>query len=76
MSGMRLIVVNIGTLVCDRRGRMRLAGWEMSQLDIIENAYLLVEDGTVAVFGKMDELPGDGVGADETVDAYRVCRQP
>lgn len=66
---MRLIVINIGTLVCDRHGCMKLVGKEMSRLDTIDNAYLLVEDGSVAVFGKMDELPGDGVGADETVDA-------
>ena len=66
---MRLIVTNIGTLVCDRRGHTRLGGKEMSHIDTICDAYLLVEDGVVSVFGKMNELPADGVGADETVDA-------
>ena len=41
----------------------------MSHIDTICDAYLLVEDGVVSVFGKMNELPADGVGADETVDA-------
>lgn len=66
---MRLIVTNIGTLVCDRKGRTRLAGAEMSHLDTIDNAYMLVEDGVVSVFGKMEELPADGIGVDETINA-------
>ena len=77
---MRLIVINIAALVCDRCGKLRLQGREMSHIDVIEDAYLLVKDGVVSSFGKMDELSSTGIGADVTVDAhwgtypYRVCR--
>ncbi len=67
---MRLIVTNISTLVCDRHGRERLCGEEMKRLDTIGNAYLLVEDGIVSSFGKMDELSGEGLRTDEVVDAH------
>ena len=67
---MRLIVTNISTLVCDRHGRERLCGEEMKRLDMIGNAYLLVEDGIVSSFGKMDELSGEGLRTDEVVDAH------
>ncbi len=69
---MRLIVTNIATLVCDCQRKQRLQGEEMARLDTIDDAYLLVEDGKVAAFGKMEELPAEGVNADEEVDA-RGC---
>lgn len=67
---MRLIVINIAALVCDRCGKLRLQGREMSHIDVIEDAYLLVKDGVVSSFGKMDELSSTGIGADVTVDAH------
>ncbi len=66
---MRLIVTNIAALVCDLSGKPKLCGGEMSHVDMIDDAYLLVEDGVVASFGNMDELQGDGICADEVVDA-------
>lgn len=66
---MRLIVTNIAALVCDISGKPKLCGGEMSHVDMIDDAYLLVEDGVVASFGNMDELQGDGICADEVVDA-------
>ena len=42
----------------------------MSHIDVIEDAYLLVKDGVVSSFGKMDELSSTGIGADVTVDAH------
>ena len=48
----RLLVNNIGLLVADRHGKSLLAGEEMSRLDVIRNAWLLIEDGRVKDFGE------------------------
>ena len=48
----RLLVNNIGLLVADRHGKPLLAGEEMGRLDVIRNAWLLIEDGRVKDFGE------------------------
>jgi len=48
----RLLVNNIGLLVADRHGKSLLAGEEMGRLDVIRNAWLLIEDGRVKDFGE------------------------
>jgi imidazolonepropionase len=42
------------------------SGTEMAQLDTIENAYLLIEDGVISDFGSMSNLPETSV---QTIDA-------
>lgn len=65
---MRLLIKNIGTIVgIDTEHRERIAGRAMDQLGRIDNAYLLVEDGRIASFGPMEELPS--LDADEVLDA-------
>ena len=51
----QLLVKNIGMLVVDRHGKACLKGEEMAQLDVINNAWLLVEDGRVKDFAASDE---------------------
>ena len=48
-----------------------LRGADLGQLPIIENAYLLVEDGRIAEFGLMSELPSSWLrdGAISQIDA-------
>ena len=75
---MRLLIKNIGLLVVDRHGKSRLQGAEMSQLDILHDAWLLVEDGRFAAFGVApatvapDAIAPDGspVGTYTEVDAH------
>jgi imidazolonepropionase len=42
------------------------SGTEMAQLDAIDNAYLLIEDGVITDFGSMSNLPETSV---QTIDA-------
>lgn len=65
---MRLLIKNIGTIVgIDTERRKRIAGAAMDQLGRIDNAYLVAEEGRIAAFGRMEELPP--IEADEVLDA-------
>ena len=66
---MKLLVKNIGTLAgIDRQGLIRRQGAQMRELNCIDHAYLLVEDGVIADFGSEDDMPAlDNV--DNVVDA-------
>ena len=57
---MRTIIKNIGMLVVDRHGQPCLKGREMARLDVLRDAWLLIEDGRVKDFG---EGPGNSEGA-------------
>lgn len=52
------IITNIKALVNTRELPQILRGREMSYLPMIENAYLVMEDGIISGFGKMEELAG------------------
>ncbi len=55
---MKLLFKNIKQLVQVREETIKpLKGSEMKELPVIENAWLLVEDGKIADFGKMEDLP-------------------
>lgn len=65
---MRLLIKNIGTIVgIDTERRERIAGAAMDQLGRIDNAYLVAEEGRIAAFGRMEELPT--IEADAVLDA-------
>lgn len=67
---MRLLVENISTLVgTGIGGKLRLCGSEMSGLNTLDNAWLLADDGRLAAFGGMDDMPPEGLRADVVVDA-------
>ena len=62
-----MLIKNIKTLVgILPQGVLRLCGSEMNTLNTLDNAYLMVEDGLIKEFGKMDQCP-DYKG--ETIDA-------
>lgn len=63
---MKLLVTNIDILAgigCD--GKRCLKGDEMARIDIIEHAYLYVEDGRIAAYGKRGDMPQ--IDSDTTV---------
>ena len=67
---MKLFIKNIGILSgIDESGRSRITGADMKLLNTIDNAYLVAEDGMITAYGKMNELPADGIRADEEIDA-------
>ncbi len=49
---MTTLIKNIGLLVVDRHGKSFLRGREMAELDVLHNAWLLIEDGRVKNFGE------------------------
>lgn len=63
---MKLLVKNIGTLAgIDRQGLIRRQGAQMRELNCIDHAYLLVEDGVIADFGLEADMPA--IDGDVTV---------
>ncbi|OWY21498.1 imidazolonepropionase [Sphingobacteriales bacterium UPWRP_1] len=56
---MQLLIKNIATLVQVEQGppALRIAGKNMQQLPVLENAFLLMESGRITDFGPMDECP-------------------
>lgn len=65
---MKLLVKNIGSIVgIDTDRRERIAGAAMDQLQRLDDAYLIAEEGRIAAFGPMAELKSEE--ADEVVDA-------
>ena len=67
---MRVLIENIGILAgIDSHGKQRLCGKEMQSLGILNDAWLLVEDGRFAAWGTRAETPVEGIAADEHVDA-------
>jgi len=55
---MSLLIKNIGLLVVDRHGLPRLQGTGMSRLDVLRDAWLLIENGRFAAFGE-GAVPSD-----------------
>ncbi|HTO14388.1 MAG TPA: imidazolonepropionase [Edaphocola sp.] len=52
------LIANIKTLFQTRKNSvLRVNGLEMKELPHINNAFLIIEDGLIHSFGKMDELP-------------------
>lgn len=65
---MRTLVDHIGCIAgIERQGRLRLCGAEMDRMETLEDAWLLVEEGRIAAFGRRDDgVPAD---ADRRIDA-------
>lgn len=67
---MRVLIENIGILAgIDSHGKQRLCGKEMQSLCILNDAWLLVENGRFAAWGTRAEMPAEGIAADVHVDA-------
>ena len=66
-----LLIVNIGKLVQVRERTLTpLRGAQLDILPVIDNAFLLSEQGKISAFGSMLELPQDFLrNADKVVDA-------
>ena len=60
---MKKVIYNIGKLMGILPADVRmLAGEAMGQVECIENAYLVIEDGIIADFGSCDDSSGVGTG--------------
>lgn len=54
---MQMLIKNIGCLVNVREENTLLHGNNLSNLPCIKNAYLIIEDGKIKGYGKMENLP-------------------
>lgn len=65
---MQTLIINIKELLQVRETSIdKVSGSEMAILPTIKNAYLLIENETIAAFGSMDNCPK--INADKTIDA-------
>ena len=51
-----ILVQNIKKLIGVRSKNRLLRGNHLAELPVLDNAYLIVEDGLIAAFGKMEDL--------------------
>lgn len=67
---MRTIITNIRQLLqtYDNNAPTKISGAAMDNVPHIENAWLIIENGTIHSYGSMDALPG-AANADEHIDA-------
>jgi len=57
---MAIVIKNIkGLAGTEDKPRPRVCGREMSEVNIIENSYLVVDGGMITSFGSMADFPGD-----------------
>ncbi len=63
---MKKLLINIGQLLQTRQADKALRGDDMHYLPLINNAYLLIENGIIADFGKMENMPE--IPVTETID--------
>ena len=74
---MTTLFTNIGALVgCDESGLLRRQGEEMSSLNVLYNAWLLVRDGRIVDYGGATAQPTipDGGGATEHLTIADGCQ--
>jgi imidazolonepropionase len=53
---MTTLITNISSLINTRTENKLLRGHELADLPCIDNAYVIIEDGIIADYGKMDDL--------------------
>lgn len=54
---MKILIINIKELIqTEQSPRLKVSGSEMSKLTNIQHAYLFIEDGKIADFGRMENL--------------------
>ena len=65
---MQTLIINIKELLQVRENTIdKVSGSEMAILPTINNAYLLITNGTIAAFGSMEDCPK--INVDKTIDA-------
>jgi imidazolonepropionase len=65
---MRSKLINIKNLINCRETSQILRGAELSKLPVINNAFLLIEDGIIVSYGSMQNDTTNEAGVDEVID--------
>ncbi|MFI5134123.1 MAG: imidazolonepropionase, partial [Chitinophagales bacterium] len=70
LSGMAVtLIANIKQLVGTRNKSKLLRGKELADLPVIENAYLVIEDGLIAEYGEMKNIQHSAFNIQHSIDA-------
>jgi imidazolonepropionase len=64
-----VLISNIKQLVNTRKENQLLRGKELADLPVIENAYLVIEDGLIAEYGKMENIQHSTLNTQHSIDA-------
>ncbi len=64
-----ILITNIKQLVNARKENKLLRGKELAELPVIENAYLVIEDGVIAEFGTMGQIQNSKFKIQNKADA-------
>ena len=68
---MKTVIYNIGKLVgILPEGVLKLEGAQMNNVECLNNAYLVIEDGIIADFGPMEEYLSEDSGCINAADGY------
>jgi len=73
-GGRSLLVRDLAQVATPAGATVPLRGADLSEVDVIEDAYILCEDGQITAFGRMRELAADG-DPDE-FDGRGLCAVP
>ncbi|MBP6760085.1 MAG: imidazolonepropionase, partial [Flavobacterium sp.] len=66
---MKTLIINIKELLQVRDSSvLKVCGDEMAKLPTIKNAYLVIQNGLIADFGSMEDLPED-INPEKRIDA-------
>lgn len=65
----RTLITHIRSLVNVREEASLLRGAEMAHLPCIKNAYVIIEDDTIAAYGPMDHIPPSAFSIQHIIDA-------
>jgi imidazolonepropionase len=75
-AGGRLLIRDLAQLATPAGSSATLRGRELGQVEVVENAYLLIEGGKVAACGPMEELAVREPGEVEEIDGNGLCAVP
>jgi imidazolonepropionase len=74
--GPRLLVRDLAQLATPAGASVPLRGGELGEVDVIEGAYILCEDGRISAYGRMRELGAGAAAGAEELDGKGLCALP
>ncbi|HEX6490346.1 MAG TPA: imidazolonepropionase [Gaiellaceae bacterium] len=74
--GPTLLVRELAQLATPAGAGSPLRGGELGEVDVIEDAYILCEDGRISAYGRMRELAAGTVDGAEEIDGRGLCALP
>ena len=66
---MTMVITNIKQLIGVRQKSNLLRGKELAELPLIENAYLIIEDGIISEYGRIDQIHNSQFTIHNRIDA-------